>query len=189
MKDLTTEDTENTESDTPETDKAFKYWPSENAELVDANFARKLERERDEAREQVKNLEDQRDLCMKTICRLEKELDAIRAVFGHGANDADWKPGTTLAEAVEKVMRERDEEKKESKKWEKLYDDVYDALCSQQDRDSYGELETLSECAERIIRERNEARKLACLYKDQFYAVSMPTVKPPKFSWEEGYIK
>ena len=129
-------------SDTPETDKAFKYWPSENAELVDANFARKLERERDEAREQVKNLEDQRDLCMKTICRLEKELDQIRAVFGHGANDADWKPGTTIAEAVEKVMRERD-----------------------------------------------EARKLACLYKDQFYAVSMPTVKPPKFSYEEGYIQ
>lgn len=37
--------------------------------------------------------------------------------------------------------------------------------------------------------ERNEARRLACLYRDQFYAVSMPTVKPPKFSWEEGYGK
>lgn len=38
-------------SDTPETDAAYKYWPSENAELVDAALARKLERERDEARE------------------------------------------------------------------------------------------------------------------------------------------
>lgn len=124
-------------SDTPETD-------AEHARMqmggFTMDFCRKLER--DEAREQVKNLEDQRDLCMKTICRLEKELDQIRAVFGHGANDADWKPGTTIAEAVEKVMRER-----------------------------------------------NEARKLACLYKDQFYAVSMPTVKPPKFSYEEGYIQ
>ena len=36
-------------SDTPETDAAYKYWPSENAELVDAALARKLERERDEA--------------------------------------------------------------------------------------------------------------------------------------------
>ena len=126
---------------------------------------------------------------MNTLEIDEKELDAIRAVFDHGANDTDWKPGTTLSEAVEKVMRERNEEKKESKKWEKLYDDVYDALCSQQNRDSYGELETLAECAERIIRERDEARKIACLYRDQFYAVSMPTVKPPKFSWEEGYIR
>lgn len=40
-------------SDTPETDAAYKYWPSENAELVDAALARKLERERDEAREQT----------------------------------------------------------------------------------------------------------------------------------------
>ena len=39
------------ERPTPETDAAYKYWPSENAELVDADFARRLERERDEARE------------------------------------------------------------------------------------------------------------------------------------------
>ena len=41
--------------------------------------------------------------------------------------------------------------------------------------------------SKKLERERDEARKLACLYRDQFYAVSMPTVKPPKFSWEEGY--
>lgn len=41
----------------------------------------------------------------------------------------------------------------------------------------------------KLERERDEARKLACLYRDQFHAVSMPTVKPPKFSWEEGYIQ
>jgi hypothetical protein len=37
-------------SSTPETNSAFKFWPCEQMELVDAEFARKLERERDEAR-------------------------------------------------------------------------------------------------------------------------------------------
>lgn len=38
---------------TPETDAAYKYWPSENAELVDADFARNLERERDDYKWQL----------------------------------------------------------------------------------------------------------------------------------------
>lgn len=41
---------------TPETDAAYRYWPSENAELVDADFARRLERERDEAREELSSI-------------------------------------------------------------------------------------------------------------------------------------
>ena len=40
---------------TPETDKAMKYWPSENAELVDADFARKLEIEKNELKEELNN--------------------------------------------------------------------------------------------------------------------------------------
>lgn len=31
------------------------------------------------------------------------ELDAIRAVFQHGADEENWKPGTSLAEAVAKL--------------------------------------------------------------------------------------
>ncbi|MDE2106543.1 MAG: hypothetical protein KGL39_55525, partial [Patescibacteria group bacterium] len=31
------------------------------------------------------------------------ELDAIRAVFQHGADEESWKPGTSLAEAVAKL--------------------------------------------------------------------------------------
>lgn len=38
---------------TPETDKAMKYWPSEDSELVYSDFARRLENERDEAREDL----------------------------------------------------------------------------------------------------------------------------------------
>lgn len=39
---------------TPETDKAMKYWPSEDSELVYSDFARRLENERDEAREELR---------------------------------------------------------------------------------------------------------------------------------------
>jgi hypothetical protein len=36
-------------NDTPETNAAGKFWPCEQLELVDADFARRLERERNEA--------------------------------------------------------------------------------------------------------------------------------------------
>jgi hypothetical protein len=82
-------------------------------------------KERNAAREDADNLEDQRDLAMRTIKRLETELATARA---------------------------------EASKWEKLYDEVYFVLFSEQDRDSYQELETIPECAERLIRERNALR-------------------------------
>lgn len=48
---------------------------------------------------------------------------------------------------------------------------------------------TLDFCR-KLERERDEARQLACLYKNQFWCCASPTsVEPPKFSWEEGYIK
>ena len=56
------------ERPTPETDAAYKYWPSENAELVDADFARRLERERDRA-------------CEKENIHLDNFLFAQRDIF------------------------------------------------------------------------------------------------------------
>jgi hypothetical protein len=53
-------------SDTPETNKAGKFWPCEQLELVDSDFARRLERERDEAREQNAKL---RDIAERAIWR------------------------------------------------------------------------------------------------------------------------
>lgn len=54
---MTTEDTENTDRPTPETDAAEWNWyedcTPENEMIVPAEFARKLERERDELREQA----------------------------------------------------------------------------------------------------------------------------------------
>ena len=39
------------------------------------------------------------------------ELDSIRAVFEHGADEENWKPGTTLAEAVAKLKETVDKAK------------------------------------------------------------------------------
>ena len=67
---------------TPETD-ANECWPASNLKLgkssvVPSNVARKLERERDEARKEVGNLQDQRDFAMQVISRLERERDEAR---------------------------------------------------------------------------------------------------------------
>jgi hypothetical protein len=72
---MTTEDAENTEGATPETD-ARTYIPSIGAPTVPAEFARKLERERDEA----KRLQDYNRA--KAI-RREKERDEAR-------EERDW---------------------------------------------------------------------------------------------------
>ena len=68
--------------DTPETDAVYKYWPSENAELVDAEFARKLERERDEARmfwmEEVKFHNRTHSELVQTQCKV---LDLTQAIL------------------------------------------------------------------------------------------------------------
>jgi uncharacterized coiled-coil DUF342 family protein len=70
-------------SDTPETDKAGKFWPCEQLELVDSDFARRLERERDEA--------------IKKIWRLEKQIE--------GSNNF----ANERFEEIQRVRRERDE--------------------------------------------------------------------------------
>ena len=71
------------ERPTPETDAAYKYWPSENAELVDSDFARKLERERDEALEELNDIrvnlgDDAKGLTLlHGICALQNERDDL----------------------------------------------------------------------------------------------------------------
>lgn len=34
----------------------------------------------------------------------EEELESIRAVFQHGADEENWVPGSTLAESVQKLL-------------------------------------------------------------------------------------
>ncbi len=58
---MTTEDTENTEAATPETDAAERMAFAQEY-MVPTDFARKLERERDEAREYVDRYRERLDL-------------------------------------------------------------------------------------------------------------------------------
>lgn len=71
---------------TPETDQAWAKWPYAGPG-VHANFARKLERERDEAQERA---ESKHGLWMAELSRvteLEKQLEAMREAIreAHGA--------------------------------------------------------------------------------------------------------
>jgi SepF-like predicted cell division protein (DUF552 family) len=108
-------------SGTPETDAerwiySYPEYHETAQKYVSADFARKLERERDEARESLKhiteygteeinaavelrqklahalvdldNMQHQRDFAMKVIKRLEKERDEARAVAGELAHIA-----------------------------------------------------------------------------------------------------
>jgi len=97
-------------NDTPETDAAWACFKGYTEPLQDVQYlSRKLERERDEARESLKhiteygteeinaavelrqklahsfvdldNMKDQRDLAMKVIKRLERERDEAREAF------------------------------------------------------------------------------------------------------------
>lgn len=66
------------ERPTPETDAAYKYWPCENVELVDADFARKLERERDELIEHLESEKITRNAVIEKLGTAIKERDEAR---------------------------------------------------------------------------------------------------------------
>jgi len=80
---LTTEDTESTEAATPETDAAERMAFAQEY-MVPTDFARKLERERDEAREALHNIrinlgEDADGFTLlHAVCALQNERDEAR---------------------------------------------------------------------------------------------------------------
>lgn len=94
------------ERPTPETDAAERMAFAQEY-MVPTDFARRLERERDQAREAQ----------MEALCdcqRLARKIDDIRDVFDH--QDEDWTGSITLAKAVSKVIRERDEARERAAK-------------------------------------------------------------------------
>jgi hypothetical protein len=105
---MTTEDTENTEKATPETD-ARTYVPLLGASTVPANFARKLERERDEARGLLASEKITRDHIIKRGIEMQKERDEARA---DAVTLADILSGLELrsTEELARLEQERNEE-------------------------------------------------------------------------------
>lgn len=116
---------------TPETDAAYKYWPSENAELVDADFARNLERERDEAREALGDWEnaaahveadhpDERHCgCVPVLRKLltdsQKERDEWAAMCGRYKQERDIaeQDATNYHVRTIELINERDKTRQE----------------------------------------------------------------------------
>jgi seryl-tRNA synthetase len=88
-------------SDTPETDDLIPQFLA-GGEIPDIfALARKLERERDETRKKLEDMQDQRDLAMKAIKRLEGEQDQTRE---------RWRSAVIYWQRdVFKMQRERDE--------------------------------------------------------------------------------
>jgi len=97
-------------NDTPETNAAGKFWPCEQLELVDADFARRLERERNEA------LMDRDDGDMAIMTRnhyeriLKERDEAIRqfenlkAAAIHTCHDQCQRPMCVLRRERDKAM-------------------------------------------------------------------------------------
>lgn len=90
------------ERPTPETD-AVAEAVGMGHFMVDSDFARKLERERDKSREdatnyyakigelehELNNMQDQRDLAMKVTARLERERDEARNKMADALQEVD----------------------------------------------------------------------------------------------------
>ena len=51
----------------------------------------------------------ERDWALAEVDRLAAQLDAVRAAFGHGADQESWRPGETLGEAVARLVDQLDE--------------------------------------------------------------------------------
>jgi hypothetical protein len=118
-------------NDTPETNAAGKFWPCEQLELVDADFARRLERERNEA------LMDRDDGDMAIMTRnhyeriLKERNEAIRKVNDleitsiHSCHNECQRPMCVLRRERDEAIREMNRYKRQ---WEESHsENVEDA--------------------------------------------------------------
>ena len=109
-------------SDTPETDKAEDRDPmmyDDWAWIVPANFARRLERERDEARRELDLVSDK--LCKSECAYLKNEeiIDGLKNEIEHTETFFREKL-SRAADDVNEAKRERDEARRLASVWEKL---------------------------------------------------------------------
>lgn len=79
-------------SDTPETDAAWNAAPTDDTEFANAGweFARELERERDEARQKAVAAMNDAESAILKLHRAEEELQRLRAMYGK--TPVNWKP-------------------------------------------------------------------------------------------------
>jgi hypothetical protein len=107
-------------SDTPETDeRAVPHIGFYSCATVPAEFARQLERERDEAREKYATEATEHMLAVNKLCKerdeAREELHDIRLNLGEDAE------GYTLTHAVCVLQQERDEAREEAHRFRSLH--------------------------------------------------------------------
>jgi uncharacterized coiled-coil DUF342 family protein len=133
-------------SDTPETDDLAR-----GNHVVPTELAEQLERERDEARGDLDNMQDQRDLAMKVIKRLEQERDEAREKIERQRERIAYLEGAThhaCGTPLSKAIKERDEARAQ--------------------RDSFQALsQSLAETCTKLKTERDEWAKLCGQYKQE----------------------
>ena len=153
-------------SDTPETDTAERMAFSQE-QMVPTEVAQKLERERDEARNQRDILRldaqkeaDHHDRMVGELERVYAERDEAREKFDNEA--------TEHMLAINRVCGERDEARAQAKKLEGAYEDAtnYYARWNQ------------------LIEERDEARGEAVRYRSLYYAQLGIDGSAGRFPWE-----
>jgi hypothetical protein len=105
------------ETDTPETDAVSDYWLEPGMageyEIVKADFARKLERERD--RLEVNGIHSCHHECQRPICKLRRERDALlagmREIVACAHNSMDALDEAEKMETIAKSFLENDQVK------------------------------------------------------------------------------
>jgi len=133
-------------SDTPDTDeRAVPHIGFYSCATVPAEFARKLERERDEAREAFVIATDQMVVAQCTVRKLNTERDeAIKERDKIQTELEMWRDGNIMhqihSDELEKVERERDEAREAWYQMQSSFERSRDEV-------------------ERVIRERDEARE------------------------------
>jgi hypothetical protein len=146
-------------NNTPETDAEASYPDSSLGECVDADFARKLERERDEARELFAKALVRVDLALSETKKAKEELFwsdyQDKREMQRERDEAREKAERYRLEA-NALMMQRDEAREETAMWKANHDNQVSLKAMLMDRPDLGD--RASRIAE-LIRERDEARR------------------------------
>jgi len=158
-------------SDTPETDHLEVQLgkAATHSHPILWEHSRKMERERDEARNDLDNMQDQRDLAMKVISRLERERDEAREMVENLT-----KHGLNLMDENRIIKRKRNEAEKKIQRQAERIQKLEGAT-------NHAGGTPLSIA----LRERDEARELAHRFRSIYYSKLGIESSASRFPWED----
>lgn len=141
---------------TPETD-LNECWPASNLKLGDssvvpAKFARKLERERDEAREELKEIAEYGTEEINAAVELRQKLASALIERDEAREDLEFRRGLykVQEERLEKAERERDEAREAVKELVYIAERALDLAEIDFENDKFGVVSELRDGVEKI---------------------------------------